>query len=44
MKTIKENKFRTLNGEQLNEVMGGYYIIITLPNGKIVRVKVDNER
>ena len=44
MKTTIDNKFRTLSREQLNETIGGYYIIITLPDGRIVRVKVDNER
>jgi hypothetical protein len=40
MKTINENKFRKLNAEQLNETMGGFYVIIILPDGTRVRVKV----
>ncbi|MDD2285766.1 MAG: hypothetical protein PHQ11_10255 [Paludibacter sp.] len=40
MKTINENKFRKLNAEQLNETMGGYYIMVTLPNGQRIRVRV----
>ncbi|MEA4984339.1 hypothetical protein SDC9_35406 [bioreactor metagenome] len=41
MKTIDQNKFRTLNAKQMNEAMGGYYVVITLPNGKVVVVNVE---
>lgn len=40
MKTINENKFRTLSNEQLNETLGGYYIIITMGNGQKIRIKM----
>lgn len=40
MKTIQENNFKTLNASEMNEVKGGYYVIITLPNGRIIRVQV----
>lgn len=40
MKTINEKKFRTMNAEQMNETMGGYYIIVTLPNGQKVRIRM----
>lgn len=40
MKTINENNFKSMSIEQMNEAKGGYYVIITLPNGarKVVRV------
>jgi hypothetical protein len=40
MKTIDNNKLRKLNIEQLNETIGGFYVIIILPDGTRVRVKV----
>jgi hypothetical protein len=40
MEKINENKFRKLNVEQLNEVKGGFYVILTLPDGTKVRVWV----
>ena len=40
MKTINENKFRKLNAEQLNETKGGFYVIVTLPNGTRIRIWV----
>ncbi len=40
MKTINENKFRKLNEQQLNETIGGYYVVITLPDGRVVTVRV----
>ncbi|MEA4984338.1 hypothetical protein SDC9_35407 [bioreactor metagenome] len=40
MKTLTDNRFRTLNAKQMNDVMGGYYVVITLPNGKVVVVNV----
>jgi len=40
MKTINENNFRSMTAEQMNETRGGYYIIITFPNGKKIRIKV----
>ena len=39
MKTINE-KFKKLNAEQLNETKGGYYVILTLPDGTRVRIWV----
>ncbi len=39
MKTINNN-LRKLSTEQLNQTIGGYYVIITLPNGKRIRVRV----
>lgn len=39
MKTI-ENNFRKISPEQLNQTVGGYYIMVTLPNGQKVRVRV----
>jgi hypothetical protein len=39
MKTIESN-FRKLSSEQLNQTIGGYYIMITLPNGQKIRVRV----
>lgn len=38
MKTIQENNFKTLNASEMNEVKGGHYVIITLPDGRKVRV------
>jgi hypothetical protein len=38
MKTI--NNFKELSKEQLNQATGGYYIMVTLPNGQVVRVRV----
>jgi bacteriocin-like protein len=39
MKTI--NNFKQLSKEELNETIGGgYYVIITLPDGSKVRVHV----
>lgn len=38
MKTT--NNFKELSKEQLNQTIGGYYIMITLPNGQKVRVRV----
>jgi len=40
MKTINENNFKSMSIEQMNETKGGYYIMITLPNGQKVRVRV----
>jgi len=41
MKTINENNFNSMTIEQMNETKGGYYyIIITYPNGKKVRIRV----
>ncbi len=39
MKTINNN-LRKLSTEQLNQTVGGYYVIITLPNGQRIRVRV----
>jgi hypothetical protein len=39
MKTINNN-LRKLSTEQLNQTVGGYYVIITLPDGSKVRVRV----
>ena len=39
MKTI-ENNFRKISSEQLNQTIGGYFIMITLPNGQKIRVRV----
>jgi bacteriocin-like protein len=38
MKSI--NNFKELSKEQLNQTIGGYYIMVTLPNGQVVRVRV----
>jgi hypothetical protein len=40
MKTINENNFRKLSTEQLSETKGGFYVIITLPDGRKIRVLV----
>jgi hypothetical protein len=41
MKTINVNSLRKLSKEELNETLGGgYYVIITLPDGSKVRVHV----
>jgi hypothetical protein len=41
MKTTNLNNFKKLTNEQLNETFGGgYYVIITLPDGSKVRVHV----
>ena len=40
MKTINNNSFRKLNPSQLNDTKGGYIVMITLPNGDKVRVRV----
>lgn len=40
MKTINQNNFRTLSEKQLNETKGGYYVILTLPDGTRVRIWV----
>jgi len=40
MKTINEKNFRTLSVEQLSETKGGFYVILTLPDGTKVRVLV----
>lgn len=39
MKTINNN-LKKLSTEQLNQTIGGYYVIITLPNGQRIRVRV----
>jgi len=39
MKTINENNFRQMTAEQMNETMGGFNVIIILPDGKKVIVK-----
>lgn len=38
MKTIQENNYKTLNASEMNEVKGGYYILVTLPDGRKVRI------
>lgn len=38
MKTIQENNFKTLNAIEMNEVKGGYYMIIILPDGRKIKV------
>ena len=38
MKSI--DKFKKLNPEQLNETKGGYYVLLIMPDGTRVRVKV----
>lgn len=40
MKTIDQNDLKTLNASEMNEIKGGYYIIITMPNGKKYRIWV----
>ncbi len=40
MKTINENNFRKLSTEQLSETKGGFYVILTFPDGTKVRVWV----
>jgi hypothetical protein len=41
MKSMKLNNLKKLTNEQLNETLGGgYYVIITLPDGSKVRVHV----
>jgi hypothetical protein len=40
MKTINDNNFRKLNIEQLNETIGGFFVVIILPDGRRIRVKV----
>ncbi len=40
MKTIQQNQFRTLNAQQMNEVKGGYFVIIVAPDGKRYKIWV----
>jgi hypothetical protein len=40
MKTINDFKAKQLSIEQLNEAKGGFYVILTLPDGTKVRVWV----
>jgi hypothetical protein len=40
MKTINNNNFRKLSSDRMNETMGGYYVVITLPNGRVITVRV----
>ncbi len=40
MKTIDKNNFRKLSSDRMNEAMGGYYVVITLPDGRVVTVRV----
>jgi bacteriocin-like protein len=40
MKTIQQNQFRTLNAKELNEVKGGYFVIIVTPDGRRYKIWV----
>lgn len=40
MKTINDNNFKSMSLEEMNAAKGGYYVMITLPDGRKVRVRV----
>jgi bacteriocin-like protein len=40
MNTIINHKFKELSPKQLNEVKGGFYVILRLPDGTKVKVWV----
>ena len=40
MKTINENNFRKLSASELSETKGGFWVIITRPDGSKVRIWV----
>ena len=40
MKTINESNFRKLNAQEMNEVKGGYFVIIVTPDGRRYKIWV----